>query len=110
MKRLYYVSRFARRLSNRDLEHIQSTSSQNNPRHRITGFLVCLGDTFFQLLEGPASAVDRLYHDKILADARHRDVLCLKVENKIRKRMFPEWHMKVFNLNEQTEAAAIGFP
>lgn len=109
MKRLYYVSRFARRLSSRDLAHIQSSSLQNNPGRRITGFLVCLGDTFFQLLEGPAAEVDRLYHDKILPDDRHRDILCLKVEDKIRKRMFPEWQMKVFNLNEQTEALPLAF-
>lgn len=109
MKRLYYVSRFTRRLSDRDLASIQSSSSEHNPRQRITGFLVCLGDTFFQLLEGPAAAVDHLYRDKILPDDRHQDILCIKVEDGVRKRMFPEWHMKVFNLNDQAEALPFAF-
>ena len=109
MKRMYYASRFARPLTGRDLAHIHSSSSAHNPRKRITGFLVCLGDTFFQLLEGPAAAVDDLYHNKILPDDRHRDILCIKVENGIRKRMFPEWHMKVFDLNNQSEVLPFAF-
>jgi hypothetical protein len=62
---MYYVSRFSRRLSKRDIEKIHEASARNNPRSKITRFLVCLGDSFFQLLEGPAVALDRLYYETI---------------------------------------------
>ena len=109
MKRMYYVSRFARPLSKRDLEDIHESALRNNRRMKITGFLVCLDDTFFQALEGPETAVERLYFERILPDARHKNVHCLKTERSIRRRMFPDWNMKVFNLNEETEGLPIAF-
>jgi class 3 adenylate cyclase len=109
MKRMYYVSRFARPLSKRDLANIHDTAVRNNQRNRVTGFLVCLGDTFFQVLEGPSSVVDKLYHDRIVPDPRHTDVFCLKAESEVQQRMFPGWNMKVFNLNDQTEALPFAF-
>ena len=109
MKRMYYVSRFARPLSKRDLTRLQQTSISNNRRSRITGFLVCLGDTFFQVLEGPTTTVERLYHERIVPDSRHKDVFCLKAESGVRRRMFPDWNMKTFNLNEQAEALPFAF-
>ena len=68
MKRIYYVSRFSHELKPAELEAIQRVSQQNNPRKQITGFLVCLGDTFFQVLEGPVKAVDHLFYEKIMRD------------------------------------------
>lgn len=109
MKRMFYVSRFARPLSRRDLKNIHDTAVKNNRRTGLTGILVCLGDTFFQVLEGPGEAVDRLYHDRIVPDRRHKDVFCLKSENGVRKRLFPGWSMEVFNLNEQSEALPFAF-
>jgi class 3 adenylate cyclase len=109
MKRMFYVSRFARQLTKKDLADIHETALRNNRREQVTGFLVCLGDAFFQLLEGPAAAVDRLYHDRIVPDVRHRDVFCVKVERGVKRRMFPDWNMRVFNLNEEREALPIAF-
>lgn len=109
MKRMYYVSSFARPLSERDLADIHETAVRNNRRGRVTGILVCLGDTFFQVLEGPVATVDRLYHEKIVSDRRHKDVHCLKSETGVKKRMFPEWNMKVFDLNNQTDALPFAF-
>ena len=109
MKRMYYVSRFSRRLSKADLADIHDTALRNNRRAKITGFLVCLGDTFFQVLEGPVAMIDRLYYDRIVPDDRHKDVVCLKSENGVKKRMFPEWNMKVFNLNEGEEDLPFAF-
>jgi class 3 adenylate cyclase len=109
MKRIYYVSRFSQRLSKRDLADIGKASMRNNPKERVTGFLVCLGDTFFQVLEGSAAAVDRLYYSRILQDPRHKDVLCLKSEVGVKKRMFPGWHMKAFDLNADAEILPFAF-
>jgi len=55
MKRMFYVSRFARLLAERDLERIQESAVRYNSKNGVTGILVCLGDTFFQVLEGKPS-------------------------------------------------------
>jgi adenylate cyclase len=109
MKRLFYVSRFARPLTSRDMDAIQNSAVGYNQLHGVTGILVCLGDTFFQILEGKAEIIDRLYNDRILYDKRHKSVLCLKAESGVSARMFPKWDMRVFNLNEETEVLPLAF-
>lgn len=109
MKRMFYVSRFARPLSAHDLDQIHDSAVRYNSGHGITGILVCLGDTFFQVLEGKPGAVDHLYNERILPDDRHKDVLCLKVETGVQERQFPEWDMKVFNLNREKAILPMAF-
>jgi hypothetical protein len=52
---------------------ILRTALRNNPEHGITGYLWRTGDQFFQVLHGPAEAVDTLY-SRLMADSRHRDI------------------------------------
>jgi len=109
MKRVYYVSRFSQPLSEQELSRIQEASQRNNQEWGITGFLACLGNTFFQVLEGPEEAVDHLYHERIVPDPRHKDVLCLKSETDVQERIFPGWHMKAFDLNNESELIPFAF-
>jgi class 3 adenylate cyclase len=109
MKRIYYVSRFANMLRPEDLEIILNVSVRNNLQRQITGFLVCLGDTFFQVLEGPDKTVDRLFFSVIVNDPRHKEILCLKSEAGVTTRLFPDWHMKVFDLNAGDETLPFAF-
>ena len=109
MKRIFYVSRFSRPLSKCDIEQIQSSAVRYNRQHGITGILICLGDTFFQVLEGQRDIIDEVYHERIVPDKRHLDVICLKSESGVSQRMFPEWDMRVFNLSEETEALPMAF-
>ncbi len=109
MKRIYYVSRFSDTLRPEDLEKIFDISARNNPQNQITGFLVCLGNTFFQVLEGPDKMVDRLFFKVIVNDTRHKEVLCLKSESGMTTRLFPDWHMKVFDLNAGGETLPFAF-
>jgi class 3 adenylate cyclase len=102
MKRLTYISKFERNLSPADIEEIGRVSSRNNQRDGITGVLLCLSGIFFQILEGEEAKIDRLY-EKILADPRHTDILCLKMETDVRERMFPKWSMETINLDENNE-------
>lgn len=102
MKRLTYISKFSRPLSNKDVEEIGRISQLNNQRNYITGVLLCSGGVFFQILEGDEDKIDKLY-EKILRDDRHTDVLCLKREFSIQERKFPDWSMKVINLDENTD-------
>lgn len=109
MKRIFYVSRFARPLTKRDIGAIQRSAVRYNHRHGVTGILVCLGDMFFQALEGKEAVVDKLYNERILRDTRHRSVLCLSAVSGINVRMFPEWDMRVHDLNEETEVLPLAF-
>lgn len=109
MKRIYYVSRFSKKLRPEELGAIDQISRKKNPKQQITGFLVCLGDTFFQVLEGPDKAVDHLFFEVITHDPRHEEVLCLKSQPGVTKRLFSDWHMKVFDLNARGETVPFAF-
>ncbi|MDW6023364.1 BLUF domain-containing protein [Mesorhizobium sp. BAC0120] len=109
MKRLSYISRFARPLTKRDIDAIHLSATRYNREHGVTGILVCLGDMFFQELEGKGAVIDKLYNERILQDNRHQNVLCLNSVNGVGARMFPDWHMQIFNLNEETEVLPMAF-
>jgi len=102
MKRLTYISRYSRHLTLKNIEKIGKNSQRNNQARNITGVLLCLGGMFFQILEGEAEDIDSLYR-KILRDPRHTDILCLKSENNVTERLFPEWSMRTINLDENTD-------
>jgi hypothetical protein len=73
------------------LAGILSVSRRNNPRDGITGALICRGDLYLQLIEGPADAIDALYA-RIAEDDRHANVELLLSEE-AHARMFPNWAM-----------------
>lgn len=102
MKRLTYISKFSRPLSKEEIEDIGRISNNNNKIEDITGVLLCLGEIFFQILEGDAQKIDKVY-EKILNDDRHIEILCLKTEENIQERLFPDWSMKTINLDEDTD-------
>ena len=74
------------------LEKILIKSRSNNPAIGVTGNLIYHSDLFLQLLEGPHSAVDKLYQT-ILADNRHADIVKLRDET-FSRRLFASWAMK----------------
>lgn len=102
MKRLVYISRLSSNIPLSELERIAEVSSRNNENYQITGVLLYLKGMFFQILEGDEHQVGKLY-EKILADKRHTDILCLKSELAISRRLFPNWSMKTINLDENTD-------
>ncbi len=74
------------------LNGILMSARRNNPRHEITGALICRSDLYLQLLEGPGAAVQALF-DKISRDDRHMEIrLC--VSSPASDRMFPDWAMR----------------
>lgn len=109
MRRLVYLSRFSRDLAPEEIQSIGKKSQGRNRGSGITGFLVCLGDIFFQVLEGSDTAVTELYKEKIQKDDRHKDVVCLRNETFESGRMFPEWDMKVIDLNDPAEKLPMAF-
>jgi hypothetical protein len=102
MKRIKYISRFAEELTKEDIDTLVDQAEQNNAEHEITGILVTAGHLFFQVIEGPSEAVDRLFHN-ITKDSRHTDVLILAAEDNVPQRIFPHWSMKKMPLDNQSQ-------
>jgi Sensors of blue-light using FAD len=73
------------------LNGILNTARHNNARDDITGALICRGDLYLQMLEGPRAAVTRRFH-KIMADDRHSNVVLISYRD-CETRMFAEWQM-----------------
>ena len=87
MKRLTYISKFARSLTKKEIDSIGNISQTNNSREGITGVLLCCNGIFFQILE----------------DDRHNQILCLKSELNVAQRRFPDWSMEVIVLDENND-------
>jgi hypothetical protein len=74
------------------LSQILLTARRNNANANVSGCLICRGDLYLQLLEGPEEAVARLY-DSILEDDRHLEVT-RRVQRQTETRMFDGWAMR----------------
>lgn len=75
-----------------ELHKILAGARRRNADLGITGVLLYHGGEFVQLLEGPRAAVEHVYRDVILRDARHAAVN-LDWEQDIAQRGFTGWHM-----------------
>jgi len=106
LKRLKYLSRQTRPMTRAEIDEIVATARQCNAERAITGALVATGNVFFQILEGPADAVDLVFA-KIRADVRHADVICLAEQLECEGRLFPLWRMERVALEGTPASAAI---
>jgi len=61
MKILMYMSRFTRPMRDSRIEALGRLSSERNSVRGITGVLLCLDETFFQILEGDTEVIDKLF-------------------------------------------------
>ena len=99
-KRIGYVSKFSRQLTQSEIDTLGTDAAEYNRSVEITGMLVATGSIFYQVLEGPQAAVDKLF-EKIASDRRHRDFLILDVQEGLKDRQFPDWSMKTVNLDAE---------
>lgn len=74
------------------LDGILAVSRRLNARDDITGTLICRGDMYLQLIEGPDAAIQAAYK-RITADDRHLDINLL-ISRTVAERMFPKWAMR----------------
>jgi hypothetical protein len=86
-----YCSAATRPMSAADLAELLARARQDNARARLTGMLLYTEGAFFQVLEGPAEAVDALY-SKIERDTRHAKMTKI-IEEPIQRRVFGDWTM-----------------
>ena len=83
-------------LPNEDLRSLVHQSADHNAEQGITGLLLLSGDQFLQVLEGPDTAVNRLFN-RIIRDTRHHDVALIAFEQ-IGPRYFDDWCMHLVDL------------
>ncbi len=102
MKRITYISKLKEKLSFSEIDELGKTFQKNNQTKNITGTLIYFNNLFFQIIEGAEKDIDTLFN-KIKDDHRHEDLLTLKLENEISTRYFPDWSMKVTNLERKTD-------
>lgn len=98
MKRITYVSRFAKPFTEDELRELGDAAAENNRRLDVTGVLMTSGGVFFQILEGPDDAVDKIYAS-IASDSRHTNIVVLELEHDIAARNYPDWSMKTVDLD-----------
>lgn len=88
---LIYTSVPSKKLTGEEFIDLLTVSRKENEIHNITGMLLCLPETYVQLIEGPEDKIQQLYGN-IVKDRRHHNVIILK-EGTIEKRFFPGWSM-----------------
>ena len=88
---LIYTSIPARPMNEAELQELLHVAREANSRFEITGMLICLPESFTQLIEGPKAHIEQLY-DNIQQDKRHFRITTLR-EGPIRARFFPDWAM-----------------
>ena len=96
LKQVIYVSEKTDTSSD-SLTNIYDISQKNNSESGISGCLLIGSDSYLQLLEGPDSAVEKLY-SKIKVDSRHKKVKKL-FEQHIDEKLFSSWSMKFAPFN-----------
>jgi EAL domain-containing protein (putative c-di-GMP-specific phosphodiesterase class I) len=103
---LIYCSAAPRPLGRDELRSLLLGARRYNDRHRITGMLLDAEGTFFQVLEGAADDVERLFAH-ISGDARH-DHITVIIREPIADRAFGEWSMGHAELTPQDLDAMVG--
>ena len=96
LKQVIYVSKKTDSSSD-SLTDIYDISQKNNSESGISGCLLIGSDSYLQLLEGPDSAVEKLY-SRIKMDSRHKKVKKL-FEQHIEEKLFSAWSMKFAPFN-----------
>lgn len=94
-----YVSTARRLMDAPDLESILVASRRRNTADAVTGVLVYVDGTFFQVLEGTKGAIDRVL-ERIRRDARHYDITVL-LSQEVAARSFPDWSMGYRRLSRE---------
>ena len=92
--------------SPKDLAELLSRAREENARLKVTGVLLYRNGRFMQILEGPKTAVRRVF-GTILTDSRHRDVQVIS-DDPIPRRRFPIWTMGYQSLADENYRQGAG--
>ena len=101
-----YSSRASVDIQDGDIQALLASSRRNNAARGITGMLLFIEGSFFQVLEGAEDAVDRVY-EVIGRDPRH-DRITQIIREPIARRCFAEWSMGFESVGRADAQRAIG--
>lgn len=91
LRHLVYTSASTQRMSKEELFSLLKAARVRNRDRSVTGILLYIEGTFFQVIEGEADTVRELY-GRIRQDPRHTHVTTI-IEEPIARRAFAEWTM-----------------
>ena len=86
-----YASAVSPELASPELKELLTVSRRNNERLGVTGILLYIEGSFFQVIEGESGIIEPLY-EKIARDPRHTHITQIICEP-IAKRHFSRWAM-----------------
>ena len=88
---IIYASAATEEISKAELLRLLKKSREHNANSGITGMLLHVEGSFFQVLEGEANKVEALFN-RIEKDLRHAKITVI-IREPIVARAFPEWSM-----------------
>ncbi|MGY8871574.1 MAG: BLUF domain-containing protein [Pseudomonadales bacterium] len=91
LSHIIYASRETSGFSQEDMLCLLSKSRERNKKQGITGILLYIEGSFFQVLEGEENSIEELYN-KVFEDERHKKVTRIIGEG-IAERKFTDWSM-----------------
>ena len=98
MRRIIYLSAANNRYARDECEAIIAHAQKANARIGVTGMLIFIDGSFFQVLEGETTTVLALF-EKIARDNRHKQLIKL-IEEDITERAFPDWAMAWLEIDQ----------
>ena len=96
---LIYASTASRRFDKQELLKLLENVRAANARCGVTGMLLYEDLNFFQVLEGPESAITPLFK-KIATDKRHTGVVMI-IQEPIVERSFADWTMSFSKITRE---------
>lgn len=103
---LVYASAARAAYTREELTRLLEEASRRNAELGVTGMLLHLEGSFFQVLEGEAEVVDELFA-RIASDPRHGNVTVI-VREPIPRRAFADWKMAYAALDAEDAARVAG--
>ena len=95
---IIYISRGHKQLQKLELVDLCAKAAANNLKLGITGLLLCIGNSFVQVLEGEHKSIHDLYN-KISKDPRHTQCRIL-FEGTTPERLFGQWNMNFMQMDD----------
>lgn len=99
MRRIVYCSRATQDVSPDELVELLEVSRRNNEAAGLSGMLLYCSQSFLQVLEGDATALEQTY-DRILADPRHQQLRQL-MDAEVPRPLFPDWTMGFEHVDDE---------
>lgn len=102
MKRIVYCSRANYDVSAEELVTLLRTARRRNAAAGVTGMLLYSCQSFVQVLDGDAAALDVTF-DRIVRDAMHSGIRVL-LDGEVAAPLFPDWTMGFEHVDDETLA------